>query len=358
MFSTDLYALLSEILVGAMTIVTLCFPPWLALGAGGERFIDWFRRHGMRVLHGPQEAASEAHQYIVYPIVGSIILGLGLAMQSAVYDVIDARPVGFPPVAGLAKQLLLSKDAYRFSALFEAKCKRWHLPYSANAPSTCDRDQPYALTKLGEEVLGHQPEIFIHRVPPLESVPKATADAWKSLLKDPATFLSPDGREGRCEVAKAVSSGIYYDASNWAKAKEPITSALRRWEIQIDTVGSLALLAFWIVAVGLTYIVLLIPRSALSQEGLALWTSAKARSVYRWTIVGALIGFFASYSYVLGQKGYTERAIGMYSSAHHLDKGITHLAGCLTLRDRWKGVLNLPPACSVALHEWDTPKKK
>ena len=114
MFSTDLYALLSETLVGSATVATICIVLWLLRCNEDLRFIEYFRNRinfffgghepgppHWRRSDGAQAAAAKepTREKLLYPVVGSVVLGLGLAVQSAVDDLIDHKPIAIQVVA-------------------------------------------------------------------------------------------------------------------------------------------------------------------------------------------------------------------------------------------------------------------
>src|SRR5260370_154896 len=97
MFSTEFYALISEVLVGSSTVTVLCIVVWLLRG-GDERFVAYFQRNARKFLVGQQahpenESTGPVGEVLLYPFVAALVLGLGLAVEGTIDDAIDPHPV-------------------------------------------------------------------------------------------------------------------------------------------------------------------------------------------------------------------------------------------------------------------------
>jgi 5'-nucleotidase (lipoprotein e(P4) family) len=379
LFSTELYALLSEILVGSATVATICLVVWLVKCKSDLRFVHYFREkidlflekdssalpHWRRLDRNQTPSSSrESHrESLLYPVIGSVVLGLGLAVQSAVDDLIDHHSIAIRSVASLVQIPFPSKDAFRFSAFYN----RTEPPpfYLGNFPRKCSPDTrvQYELSLLGREVFQSAQELVSPAIPILFEGGEAEKQLWRDFLRGPGDFLNvPDSavRETRCKLVTGIAYGVYYDGNNWAHRNEPGVSALRRWQIQIDTLGSVTLLSIIIFAATSAYSI----TSSLRQSPL----KTKRHSARWWLACSAIVAPFCLYGYVTGMKNYTGRAVGMYSSAHHNDDIKLSIKGCHSLVRLLPETLNqldsgldrvtTSPWCTKAIKSEETEGRK
>jgi hypothetical protein len=395
MFSTELYALISETLVGSASLTALCILVWLFRGNSGIRFVDYFRCNAKRFLYGPDESTATQPSYLIskdliiiatgaedkggdnkkggvgealfYPIVAALILGLGLAVESTVDDAIDSNPIGLNALSKGIRYLVGSKVQHRFGVLYRAVD---HDPknrplFSFGNPEPCDGEnasRSFELTSLGVEILTVPKELITPFIPNPAQMTKSAEQRWLAFLSRPDLFLAEDPflpvpdltrnllprdnvswscttedlkecdhqkaseRTERCNIASTVAQGLYYDGNNWAKRNESTASVLRRWEIQIDTVGSLAAIATMIALVTAAYLVVVSLRQMPRQT--------KFNSAIQWTTGSIIVASFCTYAYIIALNGYTGRAVGMYASAHrHDDVGVTAAVACRVLSE-------------------------
>lgn len=382
----EVYATLSELLVGSAAIMTIFLLIWLLFDDRDRRYVVYFRSKARWFLygestdearksdspatplrddersgsqeHGAQagtscklkekpESGKERGGELLYPIVFSVCLGLGLAVESTVDDAIDSHAVTFRWITNPVQFFVGSKEAYRFSALYrfaesDSALFRWWV-----SPVRRCRDwgpgTSYELTPLGEQVLLNEPMLLGPTLPLLKmhSGDPARDRLMDEFLAAPDRFLNAKGTadpkaaaarltqlatesRARCEIAERVARIIYYDGNNWALSYEPTASVLRRWSVQIDTVGSLSFLA-QVVLIGCVLFLARwrlsewrwkrqvknsAPRSFVYAPG-----EEKLKSVHFWLAGSVIVSVFCAYSYVVGQKAYVGRAIGMYVSA-------------------------------------------
>jgi len=344
LFSTEFYALISEILVGSSTVTAIGLIVWLCQQPD-ERFLDFLRRQAQQLLGSTPEAGGRLIEAVLFPVAAALILGLGLAVEDAVDDSIDSHPVTMKWIAVTVQFFVGSKEAHRFGALYEPiyhSLKERSL-LSIGHYAECESKEPYSykLTALGNELLGIPKELFAAFIPPLAQMTAEDKLRWTRFLQRPDRFLfeypfaddprhssiiTPENRNlaelwmcdptrpdcelqrkderwARCRLVTGVAQGLYYDGNNWAKKSEPTVNVLRRWEITVDTVGSLAALATLIMAATFLY--------APVEWWWRKRRGDKWKSVVRWFVGSVLVMVFCSYSYVVGLRGYTGRAMGM-----------------------------------------------
>jgi hypothetical protein len=331
MFSTDLYALLSEVLVGSASIATILLFHWILTCKKDERFVEHLRNEIRSFLDGDATSAAPAstgRENLLYAVVGSVVLGLGLAVQSTLDDFMDPHPVAYQTFGKAAAIVFPTKDAFRFSALFRDSSNRGIYP--VGFPQACGKrgGRSYELTSLGREVLINGRELIAPSIP--IGMDKNREDLWRQFLRSPPAFLSADTLDpsASCEIATSVAFGIYYDSNNWAHRNDTIVAALRRWQIQIDTLGAVSLLSLVITLTTLTYLLFFaFGRFAMKVSDLA----EKRKSAKWWLVASFVVAMFCLYGYVTASKSYTGRVIGMYSSSHHNNDMKLSIDGCLQL---------------------------
>lgn len=369
---TDVYATLSELLVGAASVTIFGLYIWLLQGKG--RYTDYFRDRAKRVLYGRQsngrkpssradklttaaahpgsESPSDAkaslhdsfHTYLLYPILGALMLGLGLALESTVDDIIDPNPVGFYGISELIQIPLLSKAKYRFAAIYQPD--RWpdhRAVFSMYLPRACESGAyDFHLTSLGYEAFVQERELVGPSLRPLDvRADKDQLSEWttqQEFMRDPAGFLahvkrtndedrtSREDRKNRCKLATRLAEAIYYDGNDWALSKESTANVLRRWKVEADLVGCLAILGF-LTLVPTAIFLCIRKMGRVPDRG----KKEKIASARYWCIAGGLVWLYCSYSYVVGLREYTGRAIGMYVSAHRRGEVETSVPGCLMI---------------------------
>lgn len=396
---TDVYATLSELLVGAASVTIFGLYIWLLQGEG--RYTDYFRNKAKRVLYGKAaDSASPAtdaeascsegssngkasslhesfHTYLLYPILGALMLGLGLALESTVDDIIDPNPVGFYGISELIQMPLRSKADYRFAAIYQPT--RWpdhRAVLSTDLPRACESGgYDFHLTALGYEAFVQERELVGPSLRPLDvRADKDQFSEWtaqREFMRDPEEFLahvqtmSPRERRIRCKLATRLAEAIYYDGNNWALRREPTANVLRRWDVEADLVGCLAILGFMTLAPTAVYL-FMAWRSAIADRDKrsvsyhrGFSDREKISSARYWCIAGILVWLYCSYSYVVGLREYTGRAIGMYVSAHRRGEVGTSVPGCLMIgRLLTDGSVSAGDpyvsveACDVAVGRW------
>lgn len=376
MFSVELYALLSETVAGTGAVTAILLGVWAFYDRGKVRFVDWLRKHIDSILRGKIKQSGrstdlgKARELLFYPLGVAIVLALGLAVQGVVDDAVDRRPVGLPVLTTPIQAALQTKDAYRFSALYKLNSENsWMGSFLPSLPSTCSphAKRGYALTSLGKEILLGQRQLMARFLPPavlvdgqMEHGCTFRADSghrkpWCEFLRSPGSFLDwtlPSGhlplkvRRARCEVAMSISLGLYYDGNNWAMSNETAAAALRRWQIQSDTLGSIALSSFIVVLVTAPFLVAWFLRESA-------WSDLEQgeKSAILWMVGGLIVSLLCSFGYVVGMKAYTSRAVGMYLSFSAHSSPEKFLVNCETMREFLGpdsyAVLR-PPVCAVA----------
>lgn len=327
MFTTDLYALLSEVLVGSAAVATIFLIHWVLTCKSNARFIDFFRSEINSFLDRksmPGWPAAASRENLLYPVIGSVVLGLGLAVQSTLDDFMDPHPVAPRDLGRAATIVFPTKAGIRFSAFFRAASQTGIYPLGYPLP--CDETGiiKYKLTSLGQEILLNGRELISPAIP--ISLDPKTKENWRQFVLSPEDILNDAAaRKAQCDIAKAVAFGIYYDSNNWAHRNDTIVAALRRWQIQIDTLGAVSMLSFAITAVTALYLLGVGFRHVVLQLPTL---PDKRRSATWWLTASLIVAVFCLYGFVIGSKGYTGRIIGMYSSAHHNDDVKLSVVGC------------------------------
>ncbi len=165
-------------------------------------------------------------------------------------------------------------------------------------------------------------------------------------------MLSKAEQERRCKIAIDVAKGLYYDGNNWAMMNDASSRVLRRWQIQIDMLGSVALASIFVVLTATGFWAAVRwdqHRKNSSQDATA--RSAKLDSAKGWCRGGLIVGVLCTYGYVIAYKDYTNRAIGMYLSyMAHQDAKLARvdcdrLEEFLDPKPNW---FKLPVACKVS----------
>jgi hypothetical protein len=365
MFGPDLYFLLSDILIGSTTLLTLCAIAWLVVAARDQPFLPWLSSQFKRLFqrytpHG--NAGNQAREYFLFPVLAATVLGLGLAIQSIVDDIVDHSPLMYDSVAWLGQLTLKTEEAYRFSAIFKRAASEIVAgqpvttdpqPRVAGIPvpppvwaasETCDPSKKYDLSPLGAELLLPQKEIVAHVLDPSQEL-------HRTFYRDTELFLHTPAQD-RCDLATTIASKIYYDATNWATGQESLNDVLRRWETQVDFLGSLSLSAGVIlvlsVATMLAWGLLNLAASVRLGRPYADWWErrtwlprwskthgpyGKFGSAVRLTLMAGVLWWAGGYGFVVAQRNFIERALGAYASAHHFERIVKHPLGCMRIEE-------------------------